>query len=269
MKIIVANDDSYRSELLGLLLDIIKDFGEILVVAPEHQQSWRGKSVTRYEDMQFQRRNVFGHEGYLLNGTPADCINFAIYNLCDSPPDLVISGMNAGVNSGTGFIFSSGTVGAALEANIAGIPGIAVSTALDASSWDAFEMSFTVSEVVREQLKEIGLPQLKRLLKTFISDPNFLSEPVTWNINLPVPLVEGAEIVFSSVARDYYQRLFKEVGDECVWDMSSSDIIRDTREEVDRAYLKRGHITVSRLSIADFGQMPEVDCLKFSKKVNS
>ncbi len=136
MKILITNDDSHRSPLLQFAISYFSRFGDVSIVVPLHEQSWTGKCVTRFDPVHAQEVELFGRKAFTVSGRPADCVNVGVYNLLDQRPDLVVSGINAGFNMGIGFVLSSGTVGACLEANIADIPAIALSQSFDVATRD-------------------------------------------------------------------------------------------------------------------------------------
>lgn len=127
MKILLTNDDGIYADGLRVLRSELMGLGEISIVAPATEQSAVGHAITLYNPL---RVEVVKHNGeffgYAINGTPADCVKIAVGELLDGPPDLVVSGINRGANVGINVLYS-GTVSAATEAVIIGIPGIAVS----------------------------------------------------------------------------------------------------------------------------------------------
>lgn len=128
--ILLVNDDGYLSPGLTALADALSTLcspeGNLTIVAPHEQASWIGKASSYKKELKLRTRTVAGREVYTLGGSPADCTQAGIYHLCRKKPDLVVSGINIGANVGDSYIYSSGTVGGALEAVIADIPAIAV-----------------------------------------------------------------------------------------------------------------------------------------------
>ncbi|MHA1833819.1 MAG: 5'/3'-nucleotidase SurE [Candidatus Baldrarchaeia archaeon] len=166
---ILTNDDGIRSPgLLALYKELIK-IVDVLVVAPESQKSGAGKSLTFHKPIrvcEFTLEKNF--KGYAVSGTPADAILFGLSELCSKPPDLVISGINIGLNIGMQSILTSGTLGGVLEAAIYGIPSIAFSFEMNMSQWFAVpetlsqEQFKTVSKRAKEIVSEIiekGMPE--------------------------------------------------------------------------------------------------------------
>ena len=125
--IILSNDDGFNAEGMRALRKEIARFTEVVIVAPETEQSAMGHAITLLEPLKVRKVWENGEFlGYAVKGTPADCVKIAITELLDEPPEMVVSGINLGGNLGTCVIYS-GTVSAATEACIMGVPAIAVS----------------------------------------------------------------------------------------------------------------------------------------------
>src|SRR6185436_3468232 len=123
MKILLSNDDGYQAPGIVALYEAIKDLGDVEVVAPEHNNSAKSNALTLHSPLYVhQAGNGFRY----VNGTPADCVHVALTGLLGYRPDLVVSGINNGANMGDDTIYS-GTVGAAMEGFLFGIPAIAFS----------------------------------------------------------------------------------------------------------------------------------------------
>ena len=132
MRILLSNDDGILAPGLAALYEAAQGLGELSVVAPDSPQSAAGHAITLSHPLVVQRLRVGGASGFdgiSVDGRPADCVRLAIRNLLPVRPDLVISGINAGSNVGIN-VFYSGTVAAATEGAMLGIPSIAVSAAM-------------------------------------------------------------------------------------------------------------------------------------------
>lgn len=125
MRILLSNDDGYFAPGLAALAEALRDYAEITVVAPERDRSGASNSLTL--DRPLMLRQAPGGF-YYVNGTPTDCVHLAVTGMLDHMPDMVISGINHGSNMGDDTIYS-GTVAAATEGYLLGIPSIAVSLA--------------------------------------------------------------------------------------------------------------------------------------------
>lgn len=125
MRILVSNDDGYFSPGIALLAESLAGLGEVTVVAPERDRSGASNSLTLDRPLSVRRApNGF----FFINGTPTDCVHLAVTGLLDFQPDMVVSGINLGANMGDDTIYS-GTVAAATEGFLLGIPSLAVSLA--------------------------------------------------------------------------------------------------------------------------------------------
>jgi 5'-nucleotidase len=123
MKILISNDDGFRAEGIVALYEALKTMADVEVVAPEHNNSAKSNALTLHTPLYVNRAdNGFRY----VNGTPADCVHIALTGLLGYRPDLVISGINNGANMGDDTLYS-GTVGAAMEGYLFGIPAMAVS----------------------------------------------------------------------------------------------------------------------------------------------
>jgi 5'-nucleotidase len=174
MRILLSNDDGYFAPGLAHLADALADLGEVVVVAPERDRSGASNSLTLDRPLAVRR----SANGFLfVNGTPTDCVHLAVTGLLEALPDLVVSGINLGANMGDDTIYS-GTVAAATEGFLLGIPAIAVSLTDKAGRHFA-----TAARVARD------------LVRQFQSRP--IEGPVLLNVNVPdVPfeVLAGREV---------------------------------------------------------------------------
>jgi 5'-nucleotidase len=254
MKILITNDDSHRSPLLQLAISYFSRFGEVSVVVPLHEQSWTGKCVTRFDPVHVQEIELFGRKAFTVSGRPADCVNVGVYNLLDRKPDLVVSGINAGFNMGVGFVLSSGTVGACLEANLADIPAIALSQAFDVATRDEYVVDYMISEdrmaVFDRQITAI----LDKAIGVLFSDTHkgeVLSSPITWNINFPFELTAPEVVRYAPLGKGRYGRCFEEDmgGAIRTFRHHASEVVPDTSPIVDSTLVRDGTGTVSAIDL--------------------
>ena len=148
MKILISNDDGFRAPGIVALYEALKDVAEVEVVAPEQNNSAKSNALTLHTPLYVHLApNGFRY----VNGTPADCVHIALTGLLGYRPDLVVSGINNGANMGDDTIYS-GTVGAAMEGYLFGVPAIAFSQVerdwkhIDAAAAKAREMVLQMSQ---------------------------------------------------------------------------------------------------------------------------
>ena len=163
MRILVTNDDGIFAEGIRCLAAAVAELGEVIVVAPDREQSATSHALTLHHPLRLRR--VEEHR-YAVDGTPTDCVNLAVQGLLkEDPPDLVLSGINYGLNMGDDVTYS-GTVSAAFEASLQGLPAIAFS--LEAAEGLSFERAagqareflkvVLEEEVPRDLLLNVNLP---------------------------------------------------------------------------------------------------------------
>jgi 5'-nucleotidase len=150
MKILISNDDGFRADGIVALYHSLKTIAEVEVVAPEHNNSAKSNALTLHTPLYVNRAdNGFRY----VNGTPADCVHIALTGLLGYRPDLVISGINNGANMGDDTLYS-GTVGAAMEGFLFGIPAIAVSQ-ID-KGWDHLDAAAAKVKEMVQQMNDQG-----------------------------------------------------------------------------------------------------------------
>lgn len=162
MRILLSNDDGYFAPGLNILADSLAKMAEVVIVAPERNRSGASNSLTLDRPLTV-RKAANGY--FYVNGTPTDCVHLAVTGLLEKLPDMVISGINDGANMGDDTIYS-GTVAAAMEGYLLGIPSFAVSM-----SRHGVKHYETAARVVVE------------LIKKFENDQ--LPPPLLLNINVP------------------------------------------------------------------------------------
>jgi len=161
MRILISNDDGYLAPGLAALADALASVAEITVVAPDGNRSGASNSLTLDRPLSVQRA---GNGYYVVNGTPSDCVHIAMTALLATPPDLVVSGINNGQNMGDDTLYS-GTVAAATEGYLFGVPAIAFSQ-VDAG-WAHVESAARVARDI--VLRHAGI----------------LASPYLLNVNIP------------------------------------------------------------------------------------
>lgn len=186
-KILITNDDGITAPGIAALIEVAQEFGEVLVVAPDSPQSGQGHAITIVDPLRLKKQSIFpGIEAYACTGTPVDCVKLAKNVLLnDVKPDLCLSGINHGGNAGINILYS-GTMSAAMEASIEGIPSVGFS--LLNHTWKA---DFSAS-------KEYARKIIEAVLK------NELVEAKLLNVNIPdLPMseIKGIKVCTQANAR--------------------------------------------------------------------
>ena len=185
MKILICNDDGYQATGIVALYEALKDIADVEVVAPEVNNSAKSNALTLHSPMYVQAAaNGFRY----VNGTPADCVHIALTGLLGYRPDLVVSGINNGANMGDDTIYS-GTVGAAMEGYLFGIPAIAFSQT--EKGWAHIEAAAQRARAMVVQL----LPSLEVIAEGAAPTVS------PWLLNVNIPNLPDAQIRGVKVAR--------------------------------------------------------------------
>jgi 5'-nucleotidase len=229
--ILVTNDDSIVAPGIRALIEVMKEIGKVIVVAPDSPQSAMGHAITINNTITLDKLNLdkeIEHE-YSCSGTPVDCVKIAVHEILKRKPDLCVSGINHGSNSSINVIYS-GTMSAAVEAGIEGIPAIGFSL-LD-YSWDAdFEPFKSYVKKIALQVLEQGLPEGVVLNVNF---PKFKSEEL-----------KGIKICRQAKATwvEEFDKRTNPMGKEYYW-LSGEFVNQDKGEDTDEWALHNGYISV-------------------------
>jgi 5'-nucleotidase len=173
MKLLISNDDGISALGIRTLANTLAEAGhDVIVVCPDRERSATGHGLTLYQPIRAEIVESIFHpsiKAWACDGTPSDCVKLALWALLETPPDLVISGINQGANLGTEILYS-GTVSAAMEGVIEGIPSIAFSLASHTNK--EFQASANFAKILVEQIAAKPLPELMLL--------NVNIPPVKW-----------------------------------------------------------------------------------------
>ena len=206
--ILTTNDDGIDSPALVPLVRALQGISETRVVVPDRERSWVGKAITRHDPVTVEEVEREGIGMWAASGYPADCVQLGISELFADPPVLVVSGINIGYNHGSGYIQSSGTVGAAVEALLGGVAAVSLSAGSSSRPWS--EWKRWVYEVEARQMWErlaaISADLVERLLE---HDP----PGSVINVNMPDDADLTTPRRLTTVASVGYDRLFAGAGD--------------------------------------------------------
>lgn len=204
--ILVTNDDGKDSPALVPLARALGAIGPVRVVVPDGERSWSGKAITRVAPIRVGEFTRDGLPMTVHSGTPADGVQLGVHSLFDTPPELVVSGINLGYNHGAGYIWSSGTVGAATEGWISGIPSIAFSTGA-VHEWEEWLASLHTSPERWALLADVCADIL-----TTARTSGLLELADVTSVNIPWTADHHTPRRLTHIARTGYTRLFEASG---------------------------------------------------------
>jgi 5'-nucleotidase len=230
MRILLSNDDGYFAPGLAALAEGLAPLGHITVVAPERDRSGASNSLTLDRPLMISR----AHNGFhYVNGTPTDCIHMAVTGILDFEPDVVVSGINSGSNMGDDTLYS-GTVAAATEGYLLGIPSIAVSLV-----GKQFVHYDTAARVARE------------LVERLVRAP--FGSPVLLNVNVPdVPFESLGGMEVTRLGRRHKAQpvvASKNPRGETVYWVGPAGAAREAGPGTDFNALERGVVSVTPLQV--------------------
>ncbi|HMU64510.1 MAG TPA: 5'/3'-nucleotidase SurE [Nitrosomonas sp.] len=242
MRILLSNDDGYFAPGLAHLANALSTIAEIVVVAPERDRSGSSNSLTLDRPLKLHKSpNGF----YFVNGTPTDCVHLAVTGMLDYLPDMIVSGINHGANMGDDTIYS-GTVAAATEGFLFGIPSIAVSLV------NRSECNFATAA-------QVALEMVKRFMEKRVH------VPVLLNINVPdVPLSRLAGMEVTRLGRRHKaEPVIKSTnprGETIYW-VGAAGIAQDAGEGTDFFAVQNNKISITPLQI-DLTRYDQIGYLK-------
>jgi 5'-nucleotidase len=229
--ILVSNDDGITSPGIRHLIEAMTQLGEVVVVAPDSPQSGMGHAITIGNTLRLDKSDLFpGVEAWQCSGTPADCVKIAKHHILkDRRPDLVVSGINHGANTSVSILYS-GTMSAAIEAAMEGLPAIGFS--LCEYGWDAnFEHTLPYLISIAKEALTKGIP-----------------EGVALNVNFPAKQeepIKGIKICRQAIAKwqeEFDQR--KDPNNRDYYWLMGNFVNLDKGDDTDIAAIEKNYISI-------------------------
>jgi 5'-nucleotidase len=230
LTILVTNDDGITAPGLRNLAETMKQFGRVVIVAPDGPQSAMGHAITINKPLRLDKVDFYdGIEAWQCSGTPVDCVKLAVNKILHYKPDLCVSGINHGSNSSINVIYS-GTMSAAMEGAIEGIPSIGFSLLNYSHTADFKASRIVVEKIVRNVLK-IGIPENTLL-----------------NVNIPYlthSKIKGIKICRQAKAKwkeEFDER--KDPTQRSYYWLTGKFINQDTGDDTDESALAKGYVSI-------------------------
>jgi 5'-nucleotidase len=228
--ILVTNDDGIYSPGIQILAKTLKALGDVYIVAPDRERSAVSHSLTLHRPL---HADEIKEKVYSVNGTPTDCVNIGVNGILKAKPDLVVSGINKGANLGDDITYS-GTVMAAIEAKILGIPSFAIS--LVATGNFLFQEAANFGLILSEAILKSGLPENTLLNVNFP--------------NLPISGIKGARITRQGkrIYGDIVTEIVDPRGKKHFW-IGGNRLSWEKGEETDFEAIHEGMISITPLHV--------------------
>lgn len=230
--ILVTNDDGITAPGIRALIDVMLLLGDVVVVAPDSAQSGMGHAITINDTLyleEFRFRESDSHKEYACSGTPADCVKMATQEVLGRKPDLCVSGINHGTNSSINVLYS-GTMSAAIEAAVEGVPAIGFSLC-DFSKNANFEPAKKYIKTIVNQVLQQGLPS-----------------NVVLNVNIPKldeGQIKGVKVCRQANARwvEKFDKRTNPLGKNYYW-LTGTFVNQDEGQDTDEWALNKGYISI-------------------------
>lgn len=249
MNILLTNDDGIDAEGINALGELLSKHHNVIMVAPENQRSASSHSITIFEPIVLKQvKKSYNAEAYSISGTPADCVRVALDKLVSNNIDIVISGINKGLNIGNDILYS-GTVSAAIEGAMYKIPSIAVSTEFIKNKKEDYKIAAKYTLKMLSSLKKEDL-----------------KEDVVLNLNIPFCNEEEIKgIKVCKVGNKIFNTRFSEGIDKDGNKILKleGDINEDIYEDTDVYYIRSNYVTLTPLhyDLTNFNILEETESM--------
>lgn len=242
--ILVTNDDGYKSAGFVTLVRELQKTYSVIAVVPDRGRSWIGKAITTKKELKLKKITHDGVEMFLLNGTPADCVQIGLYEIVPTRPKMVISGINIGLNIGQARTLSSGTIGAAIEGSIDGVRSIA--------------SSLSIPMVLRDNKTDFyhsksyplfcNAAKITSKVTTIISKNSFEGVDL-FSLNIPFHATVDTPLEITTLFRTRYGRLFHKEGNKFVHKTPPIQF-KNMEEKSDVKALSENRISLTPMNIS-------------------
>jgi len=258
--ILLTNDDGYKSAgFLPLLKELSKEFS-VITVAPDREKSWIGKAITTKKILKLKKVKLKGFDIFAINATPSDCVQIGLYNILDSPPKMVVSGVNQGSNVGHARILSSGTVGAAMEASIEGVKALASSIRIPRDIKKDLDLFDEKSYPVFENAAKLTVKLAKLII-----DKEFDDDVDLFSVNMPFNVSLDAGIEITRPFKKPYGKLFYEEKNGLILRTPHLDFV-NLQDDTDLKALSEGKISLTPINLDLFKESSKEQVEKLIKK---
>ena len=254
-RVLVTNDDGIESGFLHRLVEALRGHFAITVAAPAFEQSWIGRAVSRHREVEvIHSPSLFPEDvtAWAVRGTPTDCVNIALGHLLDREPDLVVSGINIGFNTTEALILSSGTVAAAIEGAMWGLPALALSKCVPQHLYESVRESGGQTGGDYAESLAAAADHARRMALDVLAAPP--PEGNVLNINFPARTTPETPVAATRPARVRLGSLYAETapGRYAFRYTTGTDLQPDP--DSDRSALQNGHISRTLLDLSRIGR---------------
>ena len=253
--VLVSNDDGICSGFLQVLVDALRAEFKVSVAAPKREQSWIGRAISRHSEITVENESRLFPEGvqaWAIDGTPSDCVNIALGNLLNAPPQIVVSGINLGYNTSEILILSSGTIAGAIEGSMWGLPSIAFSQAIPHPLFEKIHAKGGQTEGNFASVIAASANRAREITAQSLENPPIPGTVL--NVNFPDTMHPKAITEYTRPSKIQLGSLY-ELNANGKYRFRYSEGTRTCKNpNSDRDALKRGHVSISELDFSAIGK---------------
>lgn len=252
MEVLVTNDDGFDSFFLRVLVDRLLEKFDVTVVAPDGEQSWIGRGISRHGEIECKEDDALGCQGWRIGGTPTDCVNIALEHLVKKRPSAVVSGINLGFNTTVPLVLSSGTIAGALEGSFNSIPSVAFSKIIPKEIFEEVRIAKGFVEGDFFESLENSAAHARDMVDGLIRGKWTSRQGMVHNVNFPVGVTPSTPIRRTVPVNMKMAGLFERKGDHFVFRYREGQL-PDDRPGTDVAVLEDGEISHSLIDFTQIG----------------
>lgn len=253
--LLVTNDDGIDSFFLALLVEALVQRFEVRVVAPLREQSWTGRAFTRRAAVAVEEVASLGVPAWSVDGTPSDCVNIGLGCLLEAPPAAVVSGINVGFNVSLPLMLSSGTVAAATEGALAGLPAVALSQTIASERFEAVRSAGGRGDAALEETVRWAAARSAEFVAGLIVAPAPVT-PVVHSLNFPGRMTGETPMERTRLAPVRLGGCFAMGEDRAYrFRFPARSVLAEVDADTDLACVARGHVSHTVLDFAALGAL--------------
>lgn len=211
--VLLTNDDGQDSPALQPLVNELMAISDVSIVVPSREYSWSSKTMTRFGTVELNTAERDGFNYIAATGSPADCANIGIHNLRKTKPSVLVSGINIGANAGLAYLLSSGTIGAATEGMLSGIPAVALSLELSREDYAGWRLNRNLDKLSETWL---AAAQVAVDIVSEVLNSGLPTEASVLSVNMPSGVTTKTPRKFAKLTDASYGSFFSN-DDSCLY----------------------------------------------------
>ncbi|HEX7927398.1 MAG TPA: 5'/3'-nucleotidase SurE, partial [bacterium] len=257
---LIANDDGAESPFLPAMVAALRPLGTVRVCVPAEEQSWKAKAMSRWARIHAKPLPHLGADAFAVTGTPSDCVNLGLHHLFPTKPDWVISGINIGWNVGTSFAINSGTVGAAIEGGLCGVPSVAFSTHMPPELFQQWAKQRRFTSPEGAEIASAASARMARIMAA-LGKTGLPAGALMLNVNFPSTGAATAPIRWVPLEDNRYGNLFMPDGDGYLHTFVNprNHLTPQGERPSDKDVVMEGAISATLVSLAGMSLPPPAD----------